>query len=253
MHLESSGMPIVRRILHARAAPATRARGAVILGGMFVLSALFWPLQASAAAPETPPACLISPAYDPGVGELYVCPPTEAEQHLITYARRSYTEAGPLEDIWANFRGVFGNLVWINVGTREANDTSLPAWNLVASLLDRFRVIKAGDTEALQVFLAPIAAAQTSTEADRLLQQRLLTVLSDTAREPVRAPLRVVLYHVHLPRPSAARARIQRAYTLPGTVAYSASTSRERASASSKSSCSRADCARARSRANSNS
>ncbi len=198
MHLESSGMPIVRRILHARAAPATRARGAVILGGMFVLSALFWPLQASAAAPETPPACLISPAYDPGVGELYVCPPTEAEQHLITYARRSYTEAGPLEDIWANFHGVFGNLVWINVGMREANDTSLLAWNLMASLLDRFRAIKAGDTAALQVFLAPIAAAQTSTEADRLLQQRLLTVLSDTAREPVRAPLRVVLYHVHL-------------------------------------------------------
>ncbi len=52
MKLESTGMPNVRRTLFARGAPTTRVLGTVTLVGMLVLSAFFWPIQASAATPE---------------------------------------------------------------------------------------------------------------------------------------------------------------------------------------------------------
>lgn len=142
--------------------------------------------------------CLVPPAFDPGVGELYFCSPTEGEKHLIEYARRSFSEENLGEDIWINFRGVFGDQVWVNVGTRETNDTSLPAWEVVTTLADRMRAIRAGDRSALESFLLPIKATPASTEEERALKQNLLESLRQSATEPMAAPLRAGLYHVHL-------------------------------------------------------
>lgn len=165
------------------------------------LAVLALAIGACALAP-TPPAavaeCPIPPAFDPGVGELYLCDPEEGERHLIAYARRSYSEEGLGEDIWLHLRGVFGDRVWINVGTREANDTSLPATTLIRDLIEQARAIKGGDPEALRWFLAPIEAAQPATEADRVLKARLLAALRSSPGKPGGAPVRPVLYHVHL-------------------------------------------------------
>ncbi|TAJ81253.1 hypothetical protein EPO44_17970, partial [bacterium] len=124
-----------------------------------------------------PEECLVPPAFDPGVGELYFCSPGEGEKRLVEYARKSFSEEGLGEDIWINFRGVFADQLWVNVGTRETNDTSLPAWNVIADLVERMRAIKEGNASALQAFLAPIAASSAPTEEDRALKQRLLRSL----------------------------------------------------------------------------
>jgi len=142
--------------------------------------------------------CLVPPAFDPGVGELYFCSLKEGEGRLIEYARRSYSEENLGEDIWINFRGVFADQVWVNVGTREANDTSLPAWGVITDLVGRMRAIKAGDKSALESFLSPIEATPASTEEERVLKQSLLKSLRQGAREPMAATLRAGLYHVHL-------------------------------------------------------
>lgn len=142
--------------------------------------------------------CLIPPGYDPGVGELYVCSPVAGERYLIEYTRRSHRESGLREDIWLNFRGVFADQVWINVGTREANDTSLPAWEVIATLVEQMRAIKAGERSALQQFLAPFETAPANSREDRSLKLRLLETLRESAAVPARAPVRAVLYHVHL-------------------------------------------------------
>ncbi len=142
--------------------------------------------------------CLIPPAFDPGVGELYVCSPAAGERHLIEYARRSHGEQGLREDIWVNFRGVFADQVWVNVGTREANDTSLPAWETIATVVEQMRAIKAGERGALQQFLTPLATTSAQTGEDRALKLHLLETLRESATGPAHAPLRAVLYHVHL-------------------------------------------------------
>lgn len=143
-------------------------------------------------------ACLVPPAFDPGVGELYFCLPREGEQHLIEYARRSFSEENLGEDIWINFRGVFADQVWVNVGIREANDTSLPAWEVITTLADRMRAIKAGDRSALESFLSPIETTPASSEEERALKQNLLKSLRQSAMEPRAARLQAGLYHVHL-------------------------------------------------------
>lgn len=145
-----------------------------------------------------PEECLVPPAFDPGVGELYFCSPGEGEKRLVEYARKSFSEEGLGEDIWINFRGVFADQLWVNVGTRETNDTSLPAWNVIADLVERMRAIKEGNASALQAFLAPIAASSAPTEEDRALKQRLLRSLRQTAVTSPNSTLRAVLYHVHL-------------------------------------------------------
>lgn len=145
--------------------------------------------------------CPIPPVFDPGIGGVYLCSPSEGERYLIDHARRGHTETGLREDIWANFRGIFADRIWINVGMHEAIDASLPAWDALASLLEWFRSIKAGDSKALEAFLAPLELNPTYTNADEILQQRLLSELTATARIPAQAPIRVVLYHVHLMPP----------------------------------------------------
>lgn len=159
---------------------------------------IFWDAGLGAAPHAAGAECLIPPAFDPGVGELYVCSPAQGERHLIEYARRSYREDGLREDIWLNFRGVFADRVWINGGTGEANDTSLPAWDVIATLVEQMRAIKAGERTALQQLLAPIEATPAPTAEDRAFKQRLLETLRESAALPADAPLRAVLYHVHL-------------------------------------------------------
>lgn len=159
---------------------------------------VFWDTGLGAAPHASGAECPILPAFDPGVGEIYVCSPAEGERSLIEYARRSYREDGLREDIWLNFRGVFADQVWINVGTVEANDTALPAWEVIATLIERMRAIKAGSRSALQQFLAPIEATPPQTAEDRAFKQRLLETLRESAALPANAPLRAVLYHVHL-------------------------------------------------------
>jgi len=166
-------------------------------------AAAFLMLVASVAPPELPSAapiadCLLPPEFDPGVGELYFCSPQEGEKRLIEYARQSFVKGNFQEDIWINFHGVFANRLWINVGTRETNDTSLPAWETIAKLADQMRAIKAGDASALQAFLAPIEGAAVTTEEDRVLKLRLLEGLRRSVTLPTGSPLRAVLYHVHL-------------------------------------------------------
>ncbi len=142
--------------------------------------------------------CLVPPAFDPGVGELYFCSPGEGEKRLVEYARKSFSEEGLGEDIWINFRGLFTDQLWVNVGTRETNDTSLPAWDVIAGLVERMRAIKERNASALQAFLAPIVASSAPTEEDRALKQRLLERLRQTAATPPNSALRAILYHVHL-------------------------------------------------------
>lgn len=142
--------------------------------------------------------CLLPPAFDPGVGELYFCSSAEGERHLIKYARRSYSEENLGEDIWINFRGIFADQVWVNVGTRETNDTSLPAWEVITTLAERMGAIKAGDKAALESFLAPIQATPASTGEERALKEKLVKSLRESAKEPKSAPLCAGLYHVHL-------------------------------------------------------
>lgn len=151
--------------------------------------------------------CLIPPTFDPGIGGVYFCPPAEGERHLITLARRAATETGLSEDAWVNFRGLFRDRVWINIGMHESGSASLPAWDALASLVAWMRGIKAGATGALDAFLAPLEVGPTYSEADRALQQRLLTALQTTASMPDAAPLRMVLYHVHLLPPSKPQKR----------------------------------------------
>jgi hypothetical protein len=98
-----------------------------------------------------------------------------------------------------NFHGIFRDRVWVNIGMRESSSAAQPAWDVLTSLLAWMRAIKAGDTGALEAFLAPLEVSRTYTQADRTLQQRLLTALQATATLPQDAPLRPVLYHVHLP------------------------------------------------------
>jgi hypothetical protein len=145
--------------------------------------------------------CLIPPSFDPGIGGVYFCPPAEGERYLIAHARRAHTDTGLSEDIWVNFRGVFGDHIWINIGMHEAGDASLPAWDALASLIKWMRAIKDGNAEALDAFLAPLEINPTYNEADLALQQRLLTALTTSARKPADMPLRAVLYHVHLMPP----------------------------------------------------
>jgi hypothetical protein len=155
-----------------------------------------YPAMSSAAS-----ECLIPPVFDPGIGGVYFCSPAEGERYLISHARRAHTETGLSEDIWVNFRGIFGDRVWINIGMQEASDASLPAWDALASLVEWMRAIKTGDTDALEAFLAPLEINPTFTESDLNLQQRLLKELTASIKTPTDTPLHVVLYHVHLMPP----------------------------------------------------
>lgn len=159
---------------------------------------VFWAVHAGLGSLPPRADCPIPPDFDPGVGELYLCSPAEGERYLIEYARRSYREDGLREDIWLNLRGIFRDQLWINVGTGEANDTSLPDWGVIATLVDRMRAIKAGVPSALQQFLAPIEATPAPTAEDQALKELLLKRLQDSAALPPNVPLRAVLYHVHL-------------------------------------------------------
>lgn len=157
-----------------------------------------WLFYAWYAAASDEAECMIPPTFDPGVGGVYFCPPDVGERHLIAMARSAATTAEAYEDVWLNFRGVFRNSVWINVGLYESPSAALPAWDAMVSLVEWMRAIKAGDAEALQAFLAPLEVSQTYSEADRHVQQRLLTELQEMAKSPDTTPLRAVLYHVHL-------------------------------------------------------
>lgn len=164
-----------------------------------VLCQAWWFSSPRSATVSDNQDCLIPPTFDPGVGGVYFCPPAEGERHLIAFARRAATETGLNEDVWVNFRGIFRDRVWINIGMRESNSTAQPAWDALASLAVWMRAIKAGDTGALEAFLAPLEVSRTYTQADQTLQQRLLAELQATAVVPQDTPLRLVLYHVHLP------------------------------------------------------
>jgi hypothetical protein len=153
------------------------------------------------ATPSTSTECLIPPTFDPGIGAVYFCPPAEGERYLIEHARRAATETGLGEDVWVNFRGIFGDRLWINIGTLETGDAVLPAWDALASLVQWMRTIKAGDERAFAAFLVPLEISPTYSDADRSLQQRLLAELTATARVPGDTPLRFVLYHVHVMSP----------------------------------------------------
>ncbi len=170
----------------------------VFLGALYVLASLTFAMPTLDAMPE----CLIPPASDPGIGGVYFCPPAEGERYLIAHARRGQTEAGLTEDIWVNFRGVFRNRVWVNIGLQESSDASLPAWDALASLVEWMQAIKAGEPEALEAFLAPLEISTTYTRVDIALQKRLLYELKATASLPKEGSLRVILYHVHLMSPS---------------------------------------------------
>src|SRR3989338_3847735 len=174
--------------------PARSFTGSSPLVFLVALFAIFLQARAATALAE----CLVPPVFDPGVGELYFCSPAEGERHLIEYARRSYSEQNLGEDIWINFRGGFADQVWVNVGTRETNDTSLPAWEAITTLAERMGAIKAGNKAALASFLAPIQATPASTGEERALKEKLLKSLRESATEPKGAPLRAGLYHVHL-------------------------------------------------------
>ena len=175
-----------------------RAMGRLSRAVFIVLIFIVWNAGVGLTPRTALAGCLVPPAFDPGVGELYFCPPKEGERFLINYTRRSFVQKGLEEDIWINFKGVFNDKVWINVGTREANDTSLPAWTVVSALIDQMRAIKAGIPSSLQAFLAPIETAPALTEEDRTLKQRLLQALQQSALSPAQAALHAVLYHVHL-------------------------------------------------------
>ena len=60
------------------------------------------------------------------------------------------------------------------------------------------QAIKAGERGALQQFLAPLETTPAKTGEDRMLKLRLLQTLRKSAAVPAHAPLRAVLYHVHL-------------------------------------------------------
>lgn len=153
------------------------------------------------ATAPTSAECLIPPTFNPGIGGVYFCPPAEGERYLIEYARRAATETDVREDVWVNFRGIFGDRLWIDIGMHETGDAALPAWDALASLVKWMRAIKAGDARALEAFLAPMEISPTYSEADRSLQQRFLAELTSTARVPADTPLRFVLYHVHVMPP----------------------------------------------------
>lgn len=178
--------------------PALQVRFFINSSSLILLITLvssLWAVKAEAAASAN---CLLPPAFDPGVGELYFCSPGEGEKQLIEYARQSYVKEELKEDIWINFRGVFGDRLWVNVGTRETNDTSLPAWEAITELIQRMQAIKKGDSSARQNFLAPIEAAPASSEADEGLKKGLLEGLRKSASRPAESSLLALLYHVHL-------------------------------------------------------
>lgn len=177
--------------------PTPQARSFTGSSPLIFLVALIFLFLQTGAAPALA-ACLLPPAFDPGVGELYFCSPQEGERHLIEYTRQSYIREGFAEDIWINFRGVFGDHLWVNVGTRETNDTSLPAWNVIADLVERMRAIRSGDASALKAFLASIENAPVSSEDDRALKQRLLEGFGQGATSQFGSALHAALYHVHL-------------------------------------------------------
>jgi hypothetical protein len=152
----------------------------------------------SYATLATATECLIPPTFDPGIGGVYYCPPSEGEQHLIALARRAATETGLNEDVWVNFRGIFRDRVWVNVGLQESGSTALPAWDAIASLVTWMRAIKAGDSGALETFLAPLEVGPTYSQRDRVVQQQLLAELQTTAKMSDASTLRIILYHVHL-------------------------------------------------------
>jgi hypothetical protein len=159
----------------------------------------WWLAPAVHAAAFDNTECLIPPMFEPGVGGVYFCSPAEGERHLIAFARRAALEIGLNEDVWVNFHGIFRDRVWINIGMRESKSAAQPAWDALTSLLAWMRAIKAGDSAALEAFLAPLEVSRTYTQTDRTLQQRLLAELQATAAAPQDTPLRPVLYHVHLP------------------------------------------------------
>ena len=151
--------------------------------------------------------CLIPPAYDPGIGGIYFCRPDEGERYLITHARRGQTEVGLSEDIWVNFRGVFNDQVWVNIGLQEASNASLPAWDALASLVEWMQSIKTGRDEPLDAFLAPIELSSAYSQIDIALRKQLLSELKGTASLPEDATLRAIIYHVHLMPSSGPTAR----------------------------------------------
>jgi hypothetical protein len=176
-----------------------------IVGAFCVLSAIYFAAPAVRAASQ----CLIPPTVDPGIGGLYFCAPEAGERHLITLARRSPSKAGWYEDIWVNFRGVFADRVWINIGLQEHGDAALLAWDALSLLTTWMRAIKAGDTNALEAFLAPLEINPTYKASERHLKRQLLAELTATAFLPSEAPLRIVLYHVHLLPPRKIRQRLR--------------------------------------------
>ena len=72
--------------------PALQVRFFINSSSLILLITLvssLWAVKAEAAASAN---CLVPPAFDPGVGELYFCSPQEGERHLIEYARQSYVK-----------------------------------------------------------------------------------------------------------------------------------------------------------------
>jgi len=143
-------------------------------------------------------ACLIPPAFDPGVGEFYFCDRPEGVQHLIAYARRSFNTAGEREDIWVHFQGVFDHKVWINIGEREANDTSFPVLDLLPELIRQMQRIKAEDRDALQAFLAPLERTPARNAEEQAFKETLLNAIRASAVRPADHEIQITLYHVHL-------------------------------------------------------
>jgi hypothetical protein len=170
-----------------------------------ILGMVFFTMTVVSASPQ----CLIPPTFDPGIGSLYFCTPEEGERHLITLARRSPSKSALREDIWVNFRGVFADRVWINIGLNEQGDAALLAWDALSSLTTWMRAIKTGDAHALEAFFAPLEINPTYSASDRNLKQQLLNELAATARLPAETPLRIVLYHVHLLPPQKIQHRLR--------------------------------------------
>jgi hypothetical protein len=171
-----------------------------------LLSALYFTAPAVRAASQ----CLIPPTFDPGIGSLYFCAPEEGERHLITLARRSPSKAGLHEDIWVNFRGVFADRVWVNIGLQEHGDAVLLAWDALSLLTAQMHAIKAGDTNVLEAFLTPLEINPAYNASERHLKRQLLAELTATASLPAEAPLRIVLYHVHVLLSPKTRERLRR-------------------------------------------
>ena len=73
-----------------------------------------------------------------------------------------------------------------------------PGGSTSATLVEQMQAIKAGERGALQQFLAPLETTPAKTGEDRMLKLRLLQTLRKSAAVPAHAPLRAVLYHVHL-------------------------------------------------------